>query len=145
MAASHAAQVASWRYGPPYARYDGTDDAPAALLDGNHVAILDDGVFVGYICTGLEARVPGGPAPAADVTDVGIGIRPDAVGQGVGTRAGALAIEALRAGGHERLRVCIAADNARSIALAERLGFERAGTFTDPRDETPFLVLERRL
>ena len=50
-------EVATWRYDAPYEVYNGNETSSAALLDGNHLAILDDGRFIGYVATGLEARV----------------------------------------------------------------------------------------
>jgi ribosomal-protein-alanine N-acetyltransferase len=123
--------VASWRYEPPFDLYDGTDAGIAGMLDGNHLAVLDDGRLIGFVATGPEARVRGGPTETPDVTDVGFGLAPDALSRGVGTRAGALAIEALRFAGHGTLRASILASNERSRRLAEGLGFAVVDEFDD--------------
>lgn len=131
MTESFAEAVASWRYEPPYDLYDGTEAGVAGLLDGNHLAVLDDGRFVGFVATGPEARVRGGPVETPGVTDVGFGLAPDTLSRGVGTRAGALAVEALRIAGHTTLRASILASNERSRRLAEGLGFAEVGEFDD--------------
>lgn len=142
MTAALAAEVALWRYASPDDVHDGTPGTPMALLDGNHVAIMAGDEFVGFVGIGGEARVRGGPHDDGDVTDVAIGIRPDRLGEGIGTRAGLLAIETLRFDGHRRLRVCILDDNDRSVALALRLGFHEAGSFERESDATRFRQFE---
>jgi RimJ/RimL family protein N-acetyltransferase len=139
-----ADDVALWRYEAPFEVYNGDDASPLALLDGNHLAILDDGAFVGYVGIGPECRVPGGPDDDGAV-DIGIGIRPDRLSERLGTRAGELLLETMRVGGVRRLRVSVLSSNERSIRLALRLGFLQASTFEDARDGRTFVVLEREL
>jgi [ribosomal protein S18]-alanine N-acetyltransferase len=139
-----ANEVAAWRYEPPFDLYDGDEAAITALLDGNHLAILDDGTFIGYVETGQEARVRGGPTEELDVTDVGFGVAPEMVSQGFGTRAGALALEALQMAGHRALRASILASNERSRRFAAGLGFGETGTFVDELGR-PFVVVVRVL
>ena len=140
-----AREITTWRYAAPYERYDGRDGDVVGLLDGNHVAILEDGSLVGYFGTGPECGVPGGPPAGGDATDVGIGIRPDRTGQRLGSRAGELALQALAVGGHARLRVSVLSTNERSLRLAVRLGFHETGTFESTVDGATFTVLEREL
>ncbi len=144
MTTAFAEEVATWRYDPPYDVYDGDERAVVTMCDGNHLAILDDGRFVGYVEVGDEARVPGGPPGADGVTDVGMGLHPRCLSAGLGKRAGSLAIEALRLAGHVALRASVLATNERSVRLAETLGFTRTGDFCDPQGRA-FVVLEREL
>lgn len=144
MTAAWAQEVAGWRYEPPFDVYDGDERSEAALMDGNHLAILDAGEFVGYVGFGPECRVPGGPDDDGAV-DIGIGIRPDRLSDRLGTRAGDLILETMRVGGVRRLRVSVLASNERSIRLALRLGFLQSSTFLDARDGRQFVVLEREL
>jgi ribosomal-protein-alanine N-acetyltransferase len=144
MSEAWAREVAAWRYEAPYDRYDGEEGGVAGLLDGNHVAVLDDGEFVGYVGTGPECRVPGGP-DAGGCTDVGIGIRPDRLSERLGTRIGELAMQMLATGGHDALRVSVLSSNERSLRLALRLGFHETGMFTSTVDGSTFTVLEREL
>lgn len=129
MTRSFAEAVAAWHYDAPYDLYDGDARTVEALMDGNHLAVVEDGGIVGFVGVGLEARVPGGPTDL-DATDVGIGIAPDRVSEGLGARAGALAIEALALAGCTRLRVSILERNERSRRLASSLGFVETGSFT---------------
>lgn len=144
MTRAFADEVAAWRYEPPYDCYDGNEGAAESLLDGQHVAILEDGRFVGFVGVGTEARVPGGPPDEDAVTDVGIGLDPRRLSEGLGTQAGALVLETLRLAGHARLRVSVLASNDRSKRLVERLGFTRTGGFCDLEGRR-FVVLERDL
>jgi RimJ/RimL family protein N-acetyltransferase len=145
MTVDWATEVARWRYPPPLDIYNPTDDTAGAMLDGNHLAILDDGELVGFIGLGVESRVPGGPVARDDVTDVGVGIRPDLLSERLGTRAGELVLETLHMAGHTALRASVLASNERSIRLAMRLGFRETGAFLSSRDGARFVVLEREL
>ncbi len=145
MSKQWAEQVAAWHYEPPFDVYDGDELAPTALLDGNHLAILEDGEFVGYVATGQEARVRGGPPEEPGITDVGIGLAPDRVGERRGTKAGELAIEALRIAGHATLRACILESNVRSRRLASGLGFVAGDRFDDHDAARSFVVYVRTL
>lgn len=145
MTVDWASQIADWRYEAPLDIYNPSLDSVGAMLDGSHLAILDDGEFVGFVCLGVESRVPGGPEPRDDVTDVGIGIRPDVLSERLGTRAGELVLETLQMAGHTALRASVLATNERSIRLAVRLGFCETGSFLASRDGSRFVVLEREL
>jgi [ribosomal protein S18]-alanine N-acetyltransferase len=145
MTAEAASQIAAWHYVAPYDVYDVSADGPTVLLDGDHVAVLDDDEVVGFVCFGAAARVPGGPTGGDGVVDVGIGIRPDVLSDRLGTRAGELALETLRMAGHGRLRASVMEWNERSIRLALRLGFTATTSFADERDGRRFTVLEREL
>jgi L-amino acid N-acyltransferase YncA len=131
MAPEWAASVAQWRYPPPFDVNDGDPSAASVLVDGNHVAILLDGAFVGYACVGQEALVRGGPPLEPGITDVGMGLHPDRVSAGLGSRAGELVIETLAFVGHDELRASILAANERSCRLVRRLGFVEVGQFDD--------------
>jgi RimJ/RimL family protein N-acetyltransferase len=145
MTSAWASQVAGWRYEPPLDVYNPNEDTVASMLDGNHLAILADGELVGFVGLGAESRVPGGPPPLDDVTDVGVGIRPDMLSERLGTRAGELVLETLQMAGHPALRASVLASNERSIRLAVRLGFHETGSFLGSRDGERFVVLEREL
>ena len=145
-----ARDIAGWAYEGPYAAYNcpagEIDDFVGGMLDpGNHYyAVRDEaGDLVGYCCCGPDARVPGGAyALAADPVqsggsaarlflDVGLGLRPDLTGRGLGVHfletITAFARERL---GHHRLRVTVAAWNERAVRLYEKVGFRREHSFT---------------
>ena len=145
-----AREIAGWAYEGPHAAYNcppgEVEDFVGGMLDpGNHYyAVRDEtGALVGYCCFGLDARVPGGaygaaadPSrsgdPAAEAfLDVGLGLRPDLTGRGLGAAfLEAIAAFAWEQVSHHRLRVTVAAWNERAIHLYEKAGFRRTHTFT---------------
>jgi ribosomal-protein-alanine N-acetyltransferase len=135
-----ADEIAGWRYREPYSLYDGRD--PDRLLEYTYFAGLDeDGVVVGFCCFGEDARVPG-LEEEEGVLDVGVGLRPDLTGIGLG---GPFLREACRFGGElyspTRLRVVVAGFNRRAQMVAHALGFEAERTLRN--DENEFVVMTR--
>ena len=133
--------IAGWRYDARWAVYD--SDGPLdpelgywAVVEGSR----ENERLVGFGCLGEDARVPG--LPEADgVLDVGVGMRPDLVGQGRGPEFAATVLDFAHARGATRLRAVVQDWNIRSLRLVERLGFVRVGTH-DVGDVT-FVVVER--
>jgi RimJ/RimL family protein N-acetyltransferase len=82
-----------------------------------------------------------GLAEADGVLDVGVGMRPDLVGQGRGREFATTVLDFARGRGATRLRAVVQDWNTRSLRLVERLGFVRVGTH-DVGDVT-FVVVER--
>ena len=64
----------------------------------------------------------------AHVGTLGMGLLPAYRSQGIGTRLMALAIEASRANGLERVELAVFADNLRARRLYEKMGFAVEGT-----------------
>ncbi len=133
--------IAGWRYDDRWAVYD--SDGPLdpelgywAVVEGSS----ENERLVGFGCLGEDARVPG--LPEADgVLDVGVGMRPDLVGQGRGPEFATTVLDFARDRGATRLRAVVQEWNIRSLRLVERLGFVRVGTH-DVGDVT-FVVVER--
>jgi ribosomal-protein-alanine N-acetyltransferase len=133
--------IAGWRYDDRWAVYD--SDGPLdpelgywAVVEGSR----ENERLVGFGCLGDDARVPG--LPEADgVLDVGVGMRPDLVGQGRGPEFAATVIDFAHARGATRLRAVVQDWNIRSLRLVERLGFVRVGTHDV--GEVTFVVVER--
>ena len=90
IARSDAEEISRWRYPEPYATYDGDPSSVPGLLDPryNYHAVTDpEGVLVGYFCFGADATVPAGRRLGLyddDALDVGLGMRPDLTGRGLG-------------------------------------------------------------
>lgn len=133
--------IAGWRYDDRWAVYD--SDGPLdpelgywAVVEGSR----ENERLVGFGCLGEDARVPG--LPEADgVLDVGVGMRPDLVGQGRGPEFAATVLDFAHARGATRLRAVVQDWNLRSLRLVERLGFVRVGTHDV--GEVTFVVAER--
>jgi [ribosomal protein S18]-alanine N-acetyltransferase len=133
--------IARWRYDDRWAVYD--SDGPLDPELGYWAVVEGRGEnerLVGFGCLGEDARVPG--LPEADgVLDVGVGMRPDLVGQGLGPEFATTVLEFARGRGATRLRAVVQDWNARSLRLVERLGFVRTGTH--PVGDVTFVVVER--
>ena len=142
MTDSDARAIQTWRYEGKYATYnlDDTADGLAELLDTRspYFAVRDErGELVGFFAYGTAAEVGGetGPALYADPADhtltVGLGLRPDLTGKGLGLPF----VEAALAFAHERYAPCdfrlfVLDWNVRAIRVYERAGFARMRTRT---------------
>jgi RimJ/RimL family protein N-acetyltransferase len=79
------------------------------------------------VCTGQEARVPG-LAEQDGIVDIGVGMRPDLVGRGLGSAFGAVVLGHVQdVCGDRPLRAAVQSWNERSLRLARRLGFRATG------------------
>ena len=112
------AELATWRYEPPYDFYDPADDPPVEL-DRWHIVEGDDGRADAFWYFA---------DPEPGVVEVGIGLRPDLCGRGLGERF----LDAQLAYARERwrphtFRLYVTAWNTRAIRLYERLGFREVG------------------
>ncbi|MCP4165333.1 MAG: GNAT family N-acetyltransferase [Chloroflexi bacterium] len=82
----------NWSYEPPYDIYNllaekaDPDDLAAYLLEfdtGCHAMTDEAGEFLAYCTFGEDARVPGGDY-SAEAVDIGLALRPDQTGHGLG-------------------------------------------------------------
>lgn len=103
----------------------------------------------GFICFGAEAQVSGARDAGlyrADAVDIGLGLRPDLTGQGLGDPFVAACIDhALRIRHPTVLRLAVATFNARAIAVYERAGFQTIGRCSSPvrGRPVPFVIMTR--
>ena len=146
--ASDAQEISRWRYPEPYASYSGDPASVPGLLDPRynyHAVTGSDGELVGYFCFGVDATVPVGRKLGLyddDALDVGLGMRPDLTGQGLGAdfvRAG-LGF-ARRTFSPPAFRLTVAAFNRRAVKVYEAAGFEVVRSFGDRGDE--WLLMRR--
>jgi GNAT superfamily N-acetyltransferase len=135
-----AAQLATWRYPPPFDLYD-SGDAEGFLVrgpegDGYYPAVDDAGALVAFAVVGAEARVRG-QEPAPGVVDIGMGVRPDVTGSRVGTALVAQVVELARElGATTAVRAAVAVFNERSLALCLSAGFRALRDFEGPGGRT---------
>lgn len=144
MTVADTREVAAWRYEGPWAVYDG-DAMPAD--QAGYWAVVDDGQFVGFYCTGAEARVPGLDEQPSTV-DVGLGMRPDLVGAGNGQMfATAVMTHCRQTYQGDFVRAVVKSWNERSLRLAAAMGFVTAGTHECVQDDqtVTYTVLRARL
>ena len=84
--------IATWRYPGELAIYD-PRGAAAELCAPDHVAPASaDGTLLGYGSFGPEGQVPGGRYDASAI-DLGMGLRPDLVGRGLGPRSNRIVMD----------------------------------------------------
>lgn len=122
------------------------DDLAAMLRPDYHYYVVRDGAddLVGFCCYGEDARVVGGEY-AAPALDVGLGMRPDLVGQG---RAQGYLRAILDWGEQifapDMFRCTVAASNLRSQRMFARAGFVTVQRFLAPGAiDLEFIVMMR--
>jgi RimJ/RimL family protein N-acetyltransferase len=138
MSQADACAILAWRYPPPYTLYntdlDNLEDDLITLLDpvNAYYAIRDgDNQLFGFCCFGPDAQVPGGDYSDARALDVGLGMHPDCIGNGLGqTFLQAILAFAQNCFQVNRFRATIVAYNMRSLRMFTRAGFQVVQTFT---------------
>lgn len=139
-----AETIAAWRYDPPYDFYDADADHRdlAELLDARQrsdtyfSAFDQDGALIGYF----------GFVPAGEVVGVGVGLRPDLTGRGLGGTFLEAGLDyARRRFAPRRFRLVVAAFNARAITVYRRAGFIATRTYERETDGrmVSFVEMER--
>ena len=157
---AEARDIAAWRYEEPYAFYnapEGAADDPEylrELLDPDnpyYAAIDSQGEMIGFLGVGAPAQVGTAEEREAayrgeDALDVGLGLRPDLTGRGLGLAF----VEAGLAFARERFaptrfRLSVAAFNRRAIRVYERAGFRRVRALTLANSGGPreFVIMVR--
>jgi RimJ/RimL family protein N-acetyltransferase len=148
MDAAAAEEATAWRYPPPYALYS-LDDDPAMLITVfsdpayGYFQLRERGALVGFCCFGAEGQVFGGDY-SAPALDVGIAMRPDLTGRGLGRRyMGAVIAFAEEQFAPPALRLTVAAFNARARRLYVGLGFRSIQRFNSPSSSRDYIVMLR--
>ena len=145
-------EALSWCYPPPYDLYNPrgpvADEQVAMLLssDSPQWAVRDESDnLIGVIGTGVESQVPGGDY-AEPAIDIGIHLRPECCGKGLGKQVVAAFIAFLEASsGPSAYRATIAGFNQRSLKTFLALGFTEASRFTsvDANAQNAWVILVR--
>ena len=143
-----ARTISNWRYEAPYEVYsmdrEDADQLVSAFLKPEYAyhAIIDRaGALAGYCCFGADAQVPGGDYdnPALDV---GLGVRPDLTGQGLG---GTFVSAVLRFARQNlvptEFRITVAEFNKRALRVWQKVGFQPVQRFERTFDGMPFVIL----
>ena len=156
MTEEDARAIQSWRYEREYAIYNMEPDDPegiAELLDRRspyYAARDEHGSLVGYVVFGVSAGIHFPAPPALYDEDgailVGLGLRPDLTGKGLGlafVQAG-LAF-ARQQFAPSAFRLFVMPFNERAIRVYERASFARVGMVTQRglAGERPFLEMRR--
>lgn len=146
----HARIFVNWQYEHPYEAYncppEEVGDAVQYNVDpaNNVYAMFDQNEeLVGYCSYGKDAQVPGGDY-SEDALDVGLMIKPELTGQGMGsTFANRVMQNGIDRYAPKKLRVTIAAFNKRAIRVWEKNGFQQTQSFKREGDGMEFVVMNR--
>jgi [ribosomal protein S18]-alanine N-acetyltransferase len=146
MSSGEARQIAGWRYDPPYDFYDAVSDPDdlAELLDArrrgeDYFSAFDEkGALVGFFQ--FER--------AGKVVEVGLGLRPDLIGKGLGRAFLLAGLDfARRSFSPEAFRLSVATFNERAIKVYEGVDFVAGRTY--PHETSggvyEFLEMEQRV
>ena len=135
-----AVEISGWHYEPPYDFYDATSDPddlkelldPKLRKDAYFSAFDKDGVLVGFFQFEREGTT----------VDVGLGMRPDLTGQGLGIGYLLAGLEfARRRFSPESFTLSVATFNERAIAVYERAGFRRNAVYKHNTNGGEYLFL----
>ncbi len=146
----HIEEFCSWTYPEPYERYSLDSSAIPYFLtlledpQGSLTMITDpSGQLIAYVTTGPDARVPGDDY-AEELLDIGLGIRPELTGRGLGTEIVAKVLGRLeKAFPGLGFRVTIAVFNLRAQKVWMRNGFVESKRFISEKSGDAFLILTR--
>lgn len=140
---AYAKEMSHWSYGGEYSFYDrnGNTDYP----EGEAFACLDErGDLAGQFHFGEDARIP---TVEQDVyspgyLDIGLGLRPDLCGKGLGEEFVRLGMKLGREkfSGH-RFRLSVACFNRRAIKVYERCGFSVVREVTNSYFQNKFYIM----
>lgn len=144
MTQDEAEVIAGWSYDPPYDFYDWLSDQHdlGELLDpalrGDRYFSANDatGELIGFFGFGCEG----------DVVGVGVGLRPDLTGRGLGLAFLEQGLDFARARfAPTGFKLSVAAFNQRAITVYERSGFVVTRRFTHETNggSFPFVEMER--
>ena len=129
-------ELAVWRYPAPYDFYDG-DVEPVLNPERFWDARDEAGVLVGFLY--FEDKGSG-------ALEIGLGLRPDLTGQGLGLEFFRAGLDFARAQfWPERIVLNVAGFNKRAIAVYERAGFRRTGAHVRSFErwgDVPFVEME---
>ena len=139
MTENSAAQIASWKYPPPYEFYSfgGNAAEREELLNGLHFAAYQASLGeepCGFIALGWSAQIqdPGLRKIYDDeaYTDIAFGLRPDLCGRGYGAIFVQSAVDFIRSlFPEDGIRLTVACENKRASRLYEKLGFREIYSF----------------
>lgn len=141
-----------WRYEPPYEIYHFPHPPKPEEIEewldpqiAGHGMWNNAGEMVAFCTFGLDGQVSGGDYSAAAL-DIGMGVRPDHTGRGLGRSVAQSVIDfAQRTFDPPMLRVTIATFNQRAMRVWLGHGFEPKETFTSNYNQREFQIFESRI
>jgi [ribosomal protein S18]-alanine N-acetyltransferase len=135
-----ARAISRWRYPGLYSVYDGDPTSVDSLLEPRflyHSVYDEREELSGYFCFGEDARVSAGRRlwvyERELALDVGLGMRPDLTGRGLGEEFVCAGLRFAKENySPPAFRLTVATFNHRAIRVYERAGFEMVETFGVP-------------
>ena len=148
----YAREFVNWQYEPPYDVYncppEEIGDAVHYNIDPkNNVYSMFDAndSLIGYCSYGRDAQVPGGDY-SEEALDIGMMIKPELTGQGLGAR---FAEEVITNGvgkyAPKKIRVTIATFNKRAMRVWEKNGFQQTQSFERDDGGMEFVVMTKSI
>lgn len=146
----HMYEVRNWRYCDEYSFYNLPEaqeppEHPDEFIKGCCLAALDaKGRVAGHLHYGEDARIPTeeGYIYTPDRIDIGLGLRPDLCGQGLGRAFVELGLDYARAQlDAQRFRLSVAAFNRRAIKTYQRCGFVEVAQVTNAYFKNGFIIM----
>lgn len=149
MTEEYAKEIAGWKYGGRYALYSFSDNEETIkeLMNGDYYVYLtmNKSEIVGYFCVKDSARVDTIEEDIYDgeYLDIGLGMRPDICGKGLGYNFLKTGLEYLgKKYKTDKFRITVLAKNLRAIKVYERLGFKEVKTVRHKKTIDQFLFME---
>lgn len=140
-----------WKYEAPYEIYNYKSEHFAQDLAyhldpaNNMYSMYRDNDLIGYCSFGQDAQVPGGDY-SEDALDIGLMIKPELTGQGLGTSFVANIIQQAREKyDPKKLRVTILETNLRAMRVWEKNDFQKTQTFERARDQIRFVIMTKEI
>jgi ribosomal-protein-alanine N-acetyltransferase len=139
---SYARAIANWHYEGIYAFYDMDQDvedleellAPSSWPD-KYYAVVDGDELIGFFCFEKED----------DVVEIGLGLKPDLTGKGLGQAFVEAGLEFARQKYKPaEIRLIVALFNQRAIRLYEKMGFKPDGVFMNETNNAQYEFLRMK-
>jgi GNAT superfamily N-acetyltransferase len=150
LTADHARQILCWRYPSPYDFYNPPE---TSLIEDQYIeqflnpiyefrAVIDSQqVLAGFCSFGIDGQVPGGDYSEAAL-DIGLGMRPDLTGLGLGAAFFAAILAFSQSHFYAaQLRLTVAQFNRRAVTLYKHFGFRETAKFTDSEHAIAYTVM----
>ncbi len=148
MTKKYAKEISNWTYPAPYEMYNmkATKEEVKELMNGLHVAVLDQGEPAGFGAFGWSAQVV--CPESADVyqdetyTDVAYGLKPELCDKGLGKLLVKCVNDYVKSlFPEDGLRLTVCKDNIRAVKVYESLGYKPCFTFSNEGKDFIIMIL----
>lgn len=145
----HETLISRWRYEGEYSFYNCREAAgpgqPEEPVDADSFVWIDrEGDVLGHVSYGPDGQIPTveGYAYSRDALDIGLGLRPDLCGRGIGAAFTALCMRFARERyGAVRFRLSVAAFNERAVKAYKKAGFSMECEVTNQVFRNKFYIM----